>query len=59
MIWKKEFTLDGLNNTQNNMVKHLGIKFSRYILQKLGVLKYKTKMSSLNIDNLTKIALPK
>lgn len=28
MIWKKEFTLDGLNNTQNNMVKHLGIKFS-------------------------------
>ena len=28
MIWKKEFTLEGLNNTQGNMVKHLGIEFS-------------------------------
>lgn len=28
MIWKKEFTLEGLNNTQNNMVKHLGIEFT-------------------------------
>jgi 1,4-dihydroxy-2-naphthoyl-CoA hydrolase len=28
MIWKKEFTLEGLNNTQGNMVKLLGIQFS-------------------------------
>ena len=30
MIWKKEFTLEGLNNTQNNMVSLLGIEFSAF-----------------------------
>lgn len=30
MIWKKAFTLEGLNNTENNMVKHLGIEFSAF-----------------------------
>ena len=30
MIWKKEFTLEGLNNTNNNLVQHLGIKFTAY-----------------------------
>lgn len=30
MIWKKQFTLEGLNNTQNNMVKHLGIEFTAF-----------------------------
>lgn len=30
MIWKKPFTLEGVNKTQNNMVKHLGIEFSAF-----------------------------
>ncbi|MDA8980184.1 hotdog fold thioesterase [Chitinophagales bacterium] len=30
MIWKKPFTLEGVNNTQNNMVKHIGIEFSAF-----------------------------
>ena len=30
MIWKKPFTLEGINNTQNNMVKHIGIEFSAF-----------------------------
>lgn len=30
MIWKKPFTLEGLNNTENNMVKYLGIEFSAF-----------------------------
>lgn len=30
MIWKKPFTLEGLNNTENNLVKHLGIEFSAF-----------------------------
>lgn len=30
MIWKKEFTLEGLNNTEQNMVKHVGIEFSAF-----------------------------
>ena len=29
MIWKKEFTLESLNNTEKNIVKHLGIAFSK------------------------------
>jgi 1,4-dihydroxy-2-naphthoyl-CoA hydrolase len=29
MIWEKEFTIEGLNNTENNLVKHLGIAFSK------------------------------
>lgn len=28
MIWKKEFTLESINKTKKNMVKHLGIVFS-------------------------------
>ena len=30
MIWKKEFTIEGLNKSENNMVKHLGIEFSAF-----------------------------
>lgn len=30
MIWKKPFTLEGVNNTKNNMVKHIGIEFSAF-----------------------------
>jgi 1,4-dihydroxy-2-naphthoyl-CoA hydrolase len=30
MIWKKEFNLEGLNNTENNLVKHLGIEFTAF-----------------------------
>ncbi|MCB9256864.1 MAG: hotdog fold thioesterase [Chitinophagales bacterium] len=30
MIWKKKFTLDSLNQTKDNLVKHLGIEFSAF-----------------------------
>lgn len=30
MIWKKEFTIEALNATQDNMVKHLGIELTAF-----------------------------
>lgn len=29
-IWKKKFTIEALNATENNMVKHLGIEFTNF-----------------------------
>lgn len=30
MIWKKEFTLDSINTSGENLVKHLGIEFTAF-----------------------------